>query len=138
MADRKEFRGAVEFKGKLVTPSLNVTAATQLTADDAGKTIFWTKGTAHDVTLPAPAAGLYFRFVIVAGSNNVHQILVNTQETDYFFGAVTLLSGHSSAEDKVGRTQLVTKSAGAAAPENHEAIKLQQNQTTTHLCQTFV
>jgi len=127
MADERKFNGPVTFNGKLVTPSVSVTGTKSLTANDCGKTVFWTKSGGHHITLPAPAAGLYFKIVIAVGSNSSHKIKVATEGTHYFFGNVTVASTTNNKQ----ATQNVDKSTAGTSAEDYEAIELRSNTSTT-------
>tara|TARA_R100000458_G_C8264897_1_gene240047 strand:+ start:1273 stop:1779 length:507 start_codon:yes stop_codon:yes gene_type:complete len=129
MADRKEFRGSVEFKGALKTPSISATDARTLTADENGATIFWTKDSGHHLTLPPAAEGLYYRIVVLVGSSNNHHIVAASGDT--FYGKVTVVG--SGADNDVA-VQTVTKAASQANPTaigNHDHMKIDQNAADT-------
>ena len=68
---------------------IHVTGTRTLSASESGYTVFWTKGTAHNITLPAASAGLKFRIVIKVSSNNEHNIAAASG--DAFFGQVLVL-----------------------------------------------
>tara|TARA_Y100000592_G_C5471053_1_gene319539 strand:- start:2597 stop:3136 length:540 start_codon:yes stop_codon:yes gene_type:complete len=139
MADQKQFAGTVNFTGplnlkgettitgKLVSPYASVSDTHALTADMSGQTVFWTKGSTHHITLPAPAAGLHYKIVVAAGSNNSHKIKVATEGTHYFFGSAVV----SSTTDNKQAVQVVTKSTANSSPGSYEAIELDQNASTT-------
>ena len=138
MADQKQFNGTVNFNGaanlkgettitgKLVSPYASVTTTHALTADMSGETIFWTKAGGFHITLPAPAAGLYYKVVIVAGTDNSHKIKVATEGTHYFFGNVSVIS---NTDDKTAQ-QNVTKATAAGAIDDHDGLEFKSNTAT--------
>ena len=97
----------------------NVTTNHTLTAAQSGATLFWTHGSAHDITLPAATAGMHFKFVLTVGSAHANHIV--SQASDKIYGKVTV--GTTNAADKVA-TQGVLK--GAAV----DKIKLHATTTT--------
>jgi len=141
MADQKQFNGTVNFKaatnlegtttssggftvtGAFQGSSVGVGDARALLASENGATVFWTKDSAHHITLPAAAAGLHYRIVVLVGSNNNHHIL--PASGDSFYGKVTVVG--SGADNKVS-VQTVTKGTTTADTDH---IKIDQNATDT-------
>ena len=97
----------------------NVTTNHSLAASDSGAVLFWTHGSAHDITLPAAKAGMHFKFILKAGSAHANHIV--TQTDDVIYGKVTVTK--SGGTDK-NATQTVAKSAGK------DKIKLHTSTTT--------
>ncbi len=85
------------------------TGTTTLTAAQSGCTVYWTHGTAHDITLPDAKQGMRFRFVIVGGANAEHKIV--SASSDKIFGRVQL---SSDTADKIA-FQVIAR--GSAADE---------------------
>jgi hypothetical protein len=127
--ERVDFEGATNLKGAttisgaLRTPSVGVGDARELLASENGATVFWTKDSAHHITLPPAAEGLYFRIVVLVGSNNNHHIL--PAAGDSFYGKVTVVG--SGADNKVA-VQTVAKGTTAADTDH---MKIDQNATDT-------
>ena len=70
-------------------PTASSAAAVTLTADDAGKTFLWDAATGIDYTLPAPVAGMVFRFYCtVSVTSNAHAISTDAATT--FIGGALL------------------------------------------------
>ncbi len=82
--------GATHLSG-LQVAATTLTAAKTLTQDDAGKTFFLNSATEFAVTLPAPKAGLAFRFIVSAAPSGASYTVVTS-------GAAQILAGqvHSS------------------------------------------
>jgi hypothetical protein len=64
-----------------------ITAAKTLTKDDNGKTYFLNNATGFATTLPAPAAGLNFKFILKA-------VLSSGDHTVVTSGAAAIIEGH--------------------------------------------
>lgn len=73
-----------------------LTAAKTLDASDSGKTFYLNSATEFAVTLPAPADGLYFKFVVKAAPSGASYTVVSASGTDNIHGNVV------SAEDALG------------------------------------
>ena len=97
----------------------NVTSNHTIEASSSGATLFWTHGSAHNITLPAAVAGMHFRFIITAGSAHANNIAASSG--DGFYGKVTVTK--SAGADK-NSTQTVVK--GSAK----DFIKLHTSTTT--------
>lgn len=70
------------------TETLSKSAASTLTAEDSGKTVFLASATGFATTLPAPAAGLNFKFVVAtAPTSGNHTIVTN--------GSANIIQGNS-------------------------------------------
>jgi hypothetical protein len=72
------------------------TATDTLTSADAGKTIFLNSATEYVTTLPAPAAGMKFRFVVKAAPSGAAYTVVTGSSANVIYGQV------ASAEDAAG------------------------------------
>jgi hypothetical protein len=99
--------------------------ATTLTVQDSGKTIYWTKGTSHTITLPSALAGLNYKIVIKKSSNNEHKIA--TASGEYFYGQVLVLD---NADDKHAVQEVVAATA-AADPGDYDHLKIDGNANDT-------
>lgn len=64
----------------------NVTATNSITAAETGKTFFLNSATEFVSTLPAPAAGLKYRFVIVAAPASASYTIVTTSSSNIVKG----------------------------------------------------
>jgi len=85
--------GAVTLSGALtpasiVEPNETVTATETLTSADSGKTIFLNSATEFVTTLPSPAAGLKFRFVVKAAPSGADYTVVTASSDNVIFGMV--------------------------------------------------
>ena len=89
-----------------------VSSTTTLTAADSGSTIVWTKGSAHDITLPAAAEGLHFRIIIAVGAAANHYIKT-ASTADVFYGKAVINT--SNATEAAPAVQIVTKSTGLSS-----------------------
>ena len=96
-----------------------------LAASESGSTILWSKGTAHNITLPAAEAGLNYKIVIKVGSNNEHKIAAASG--DCFFGQVVVFD---NADDKHA-IQTVTYAAATGTVGDFDHIKLDGNANDT-------
>ena len=112
-----ENNNQMKFKSAQVVHVNNT--ATTLTAAQSGATVFWTHGSAHNITLPAATAGMHFKIVITAGSNHAQNIAADSG--DGFYGRVVVAT--TNAADKVAMQAVAKGSA-------KDYIKLQQNTTT--------
>lgn len=65
-----------------------LTAATTLTADDNGKTLFLSATTEFATTLPAPAAGLTFTFIVSAAPASASYTVVTSGSSNIIKGMV--------------------------------------------------
>lgn len=65
-----------------------VTAASTLTVNDAGKTIFLNSATEFATTLPAPAAGLRFTFIVSAAPSGADYTIVTASSANIIKGSV--------------------------------------------------
>ena len=96
-----------------------------LLKSESGCTVMWTKGTAHNITLPAAEAGLNFKIVIKVSSNNLHKIVV--ADGDCFFGQVVVFD---NADDKHA-IQTVTYAAATTTPANFDHVGIDGNANDT-------
>ena len=69
-----------------------------------GAVLFWTHGSAHDITLPDAKAGMHFKFVLTVGSAHAQNIV--SQASDKIYGKVTVTK--SAGNDKNG-TQTIAR-----------------------------
>lgn len=84
----------------------DVTAANVITAEENGKTFFLNSTTEFISTLPAPAAGLKFKFVVKAAPSSASYTIVTHDGSDLIHGLA------ASAEDAAGA---VDSTAGTPA-----------------------
>lgn len=83
-----------------------LTVASALTAADSGKILFLNASTEFATTLPAPAAGLHFEFIVDAAPSGASYTIASASGTDNIHGVVI------SAEDAAGSGD---STAGTAA-----------------------
>lgn len=67
-------------------------AATTLTAADGGKTYFLSAAAGAAITLPAPAAGLKFKFIVASAFATTNWTIVTNASANVIFGAVDVNS----------------------------------------------
>ena len=74
-----EAGGSLKFAGVAISPAIEVVEATNvITADENGKTFFLKAAAGFQSTLPAPAAGLRFTFIVhTAPTSNGYTIVTN-------------------------------------------------------------
>ncbi len=107
------------------TKVISVTGTRTLTKEESGSVLYWTKGSAHNITLPACEAGLHYTIYIKVGSNNAHNIVAASG--DAFFGQVTVLDNN---DDKLA-TQSVTYATATGAPDDHDHLLLDGDSNVT-------
>jgi hypothetical protein len=74
------------------------TAATTLTAADNGKTIFLNSATEFATTLPAPAAGLAFTFIVSAAPSGASYTVVSASSANIIKGQVYTVDVNSATD----------------------------------------
>ena len=79
--------GKKTFTGGIVRPSEVVSAVNVLTAAESGKTFFLNSATEFATTLPAPAAGVEFTFIVSAAPSGASYTVVTE-------GGCQILAGH--------------------------------------------
>ncbi len=92
------FSGPVKSENGFIGPVANttLTAASTLTAADSGRTLFLSAATEFATTLPAPAAGLSFSFVVAAAPSGASYTIVTS-------GSANIIKGvQFTAEDAGG------------------------------------
>jgi hypothetical protein len=89
-----------EIKNALDTASsvADLTAASTLTAADSGKTLFLNSATEFATTLPAPAAGLKFRFVVKAAPASASYTIVTAESAHILIGGINELEVDTSSD----------------------------------------
>lgn len=96
---------AIDGAGVQVAPvSLSDGDVTLADTTNAGRVNLIPNGTQDNTyTLPAPVAGLYFRFVYAGGAADATDAIINTgSDTNFFIGGVTFLdSDAGSAADEI-------------------------------------
>jgi len=89
-----------------------VTTTNVITAAESGKTFFLNSGTDFVSTLPAPAAGLRFKFVVTTAATTTAHTIVTTAGANVIYGAVATTDGNASllasAEDTISLTKTAT------------------------------
>jgi hypothetical protein len=92
------FSGPVKSENGFIGPVANttLTAASTLTAADSGRTLFLSATAEFATTLPAPAAGLSFSFVVAAAPSGASYTIVTS-------GSANIIKGvQFTAEDAGG------------------------------------
>jgi hypothetical protein len=92
--------------GAVVTDATEVVAATNvITAGETGKTFFLNSATEFVSTLPAPAAGLNFRFIVTAAPSGASYTIVTNASANIIKGHVlTSATGAADTETAGGDT----------------------------------
>jgi hypothetical protein len=67
----------------------NVTSTNSITAAETGKTFFLNSGTEFESTLPAPAAGLEYTFIVKAAPSGASYEIKTNGDTDILIGLVS-------------------------------------------------
>lgn len=82
------FSGPVASENGFIGPVANTTlaAASTLTAADSGRTFFLSSATEFATTLPAPAAGLSFSFVVTAAPSGASYTIVTGSSANIIKG----------------------------------------------------
>lgn len=94
----------------LVTPTITdstevVTATNIITASETGKTFFLNSATEFVSTLPAPAAGLNFEFIVTAAPSGASYTIVTNSSANIIKGSiVTSATGAADTEVSGGDT----------------------------------
>lgn len=70
-----------------VAASETVTATNTITAEESGKTFFLSSATEFVSTLPAPAAGLRFKFIVAAAPSGASYTIVTNASANVIVGA---------------------------------------------------
>jgi hypothetical protein len=76
----------------------DLTSTTTLTADDSGYTLFLNSATEFVTTLPSPAAGLEFKFIVKAAPSGASYTIVTASSSNIIVGQV-LSSDLNNASD---------------------------------------
>jgi hypothetical protein len=96
-AKNVDFDGAVDVSGGLtvsgahVKKTADLTATNTLTAADSGKTLFLNSATEFVTTLPAPAAGLWFKIVCKAAPSGASYTVVTNGSANIIIGGINEL-----------------------------------------------
>lgn len=101
------FNGKVTFAGGRVLQTADLTAASTLTAADSGKILFLNAATEFATTLPSPAAGLYFKFIVKAAPSGASYTVVTAGSANILIGGINELevdTGDDGPYDNNGDT----------------------------------
>lgn len=95
----------VSYVGK-PAPVATVAATKTVTAAESGSTFFLNHATEFVTTLPAPAAGLHYRFVCANAPETASYTIVTASSANLFAGSVSTAqdAGGTSASDDDGDT----------------------------------
>lgn len=74
------------------------TAASTLTAEENGKVIFLSSATEFATTLPAPAAGLQFTFIVAAAPSGADYTIVSGSSSNIVKGAIFTTDVNSATD----------------------------------------
>lgn len=77
--------------GDMIRDHEDVTAANTLTQSECGKTMFLNSATEFATTLPAPAAGCYFKFIVKAAPSGAHYTIVTNGSDNILIGGINEL-----------------------------------------------
>ena len=101
-----ESGGSLKFAGVAISPAIEVVEATNvITADENGKTFFLKAAAGFQSTLPAPAAGLRFTFIVhTAPTSNGYTIVTNGTTQKVLKGLVVVADDGSGADVSAGGT----------------------------------
>ena len=83
------FNGPVVMNGKVTGAVETVTATNVITAAESGKVFFLNSATEFVSTLPAPAAGLRFRFIVKAAPSGASYTIVTNGGADIIIGGIS-------------------------------------------------
>ena len=114
--------GAVAFAGKITQRVETVTAAKTLTANDSGKTIFINHATGFAITLPAPAAGLWFKFIVNAPPTTGNHTIVTNGTTQKVLKGLIVCAADEVGDSSAGGTTLTFVANQALAGDCVEMI----------------
>lgn len=103
---------AVGSLGALATEAL--TAAETLTAADSGKTFFLNSATEFGVTLPLPAAGLQFRFIVTDAPETASYTIVTNGAAQILAGKVFGADGGAGDVENTPTATTITFVDGAS------------------------
>lgn len=84
--------------GLMAHPDEVVTATNVITADESGKTFFLSSATEFVSTLPAPAIGLKYSFVVTAAPSGANYTIVTNGSSNIIKGQVYTLDVNSAAD----------------------------------------
>lgn len=90
--------GSLALSGGISGPAETLAAADTLTAAESGKTVFLSASTEFAVTLPAPAAGLRYTFIVAAAPSGASYTIVTASSANIIKGHV-LSSDLNAASD---------------------------------------
>lgn len=101
-----EAGGSLKFAGVAISPAIEIVEATNvITADENGKTFFLKAAAGFQSTLPAPAAGLRFTFIVhTAPTSNGYTIVTNGTTQKVLKGLVVVAGDGTGADVSAGGT----------------------------------
>lgn len=100
-----ELPTTVSTTARLAKDSTEVVTTTNIiTAAESGTTFFLNSATEFVSTLPAPAAGLYFRFIVSAAPSGADYTIVTTSGTDLIHGAAVSSADAGGSVDSTAGT----------------------------------
>jgi hypothetical protein len=107
-ATAAELNAAADISGRAEL----VTTTNVITAAESGKTFFLNSATDFVSTLPAPAIGLHYTFIVKAAATTTAHTIVTNGGADIIYGAVATADGAASvlasAEDTISLTKTAT------------------------------
>ena len=90
--------GKITMEGAIVDNTETVTATNTITAAESGKTFFLSSATEFVSTLPAPAAGLRFSFVVSAAPSGASYTIVTNGSSNIIKGQVYTVDVNSATD----------------------------------------
>lgn len=81
----------IKIGGALKLKTQDLTAASTLTANDSGKIFFLNSATEFETTLPSPAAGLNFKFIVKAAPASASYTIVTADSANILIGGINEL-----------------------------------------------
>lgn len=85
-----------------------VTATNVITAAESGKTFFLNSGTEFVSTLPAPAAGLRYTFIVTAAPSGASYTVATNAAAQVMFGHVVSCAGDAGDTETTGGATTIT------------------------------
>jgi hypothetical protein len=120
-----------------IAPTEVLAATNTLTAEDTGKTLFLNHATEFATTLPAPAAGLEFTFIVTAAPASASYTVVTASSAQIIFGHV-LTSGFNDSpadvETSGGATTITFVDGVASVGDRCHVISDGTNWYASALC----
>lgn len=108
--------------GKVVPPVATITAAATLTAANSGKIYFINNATGFAITLPAPAAGLNFTFIVNTPPTTGNHTIITNGTTQKVLKGLIVCSASEVGDSSAGGTTLTFVANQAVAGDRVEMV----------------